>query len=82
MLCDTEKSSYVHVKLSTASCHTISTSQAKLSRTTVIIPATVAAATFPFTTDNNQPPTSTTHTDHVSTLHDKSALELSQGDRV
>ena len=82
MLCDTEKSSYLHVKLSTPSYHTISTSQAKLSRTIVTIPETMVAATFPFTTDNNQPPTSTTHADHVSTLHDNSALELSQGDRV
>ena len=44
--------------------------------------ATVAMAAFPFTKDNNQPPASTTHTDHVSTLHDKSALELGQGGRV
>lgn len=40
------------------------------------------AATFPFTKDNNQPPTITAHMDHVSTLSDKSALELGQGDRV
>ena len=40
------------------------------------------AATFPFTKDNNQPPTSTAHMDHVSTLSDKSALEFGQGDRV
>ena len=82
MLCDMEKSSYLRVKLSAQSYHTISTSQAKLSRQPVTTSATVAMAAFPFTKDNNQPPASTTHTDHVSTLHDKSALEIGQGGRV
>lgn len=73
MLCDMEKSSCLRVKLSAPSYHTISTSQAKLSRTTSDNQYNCGGGSISILKDNNQPqpapPTPIKSQLYVTNLH-------------